>query len=64
MNERNLKPKERCKREKMKKLVPRRGREAYLENVVFTFAKYIVLCGFTGVYETIGEIARPTATTE
>ena len=48
----------------MKKLVPRRGLEAHLQNAVFSFAKYVVLCGFKGVYETVCEIARPTATTE
>ena len=43
MNEGNLKLKEKCKRENMRKLVPRPGREAHLENVVFTLAKCVVL---------------------
>ena len=46
MKERNFKPKQNCKREKMKKVVPRLGREAHLQNAVFWFAKYVVLCVF------------------
>ena len=64
MNERNLKPKEKCKRENMKKSVAKRGREAHLENVVFPFAKCVVLRGFKGVYEAVWKIVRPATTTE